>query len=295
MTSSTETEVRADLGIHDPSGARLLVARGWTDTRVRLPAPLVRLRVDPAHELLSEPWSPGPAAVAATLTCRQVNLDRVLPGGDDGLWTDVVASLVLGAAERAEWRRLRGTPRARRWLAGRIAAKDAVRCLPAGDLAGALPADLPLDVDDLGAPTVRDRAGTGYPVTIAHTGALAVAVVDPHGSRIGVDIELLSRAPAGLGASVVSPEESRDAGLGELDDEAALRLWCAKEAAAKSLGHGLPAGPASMLVRTADPLTGVVELSPGPTLEAVDASLRGTHVVADTVRDHDLIVAIAHR
>lgn len=283
--------VTADLAAYDSLGHVTLRAIGWTDTRVRLPAALFRLRVDPAHELLSEPW---PVGADGSLVCRLVRLDDRLLGNDHGLWLEVLASLVLSRAERVTWRRVRESPRALGWLAGRIAAKDAARCPVGRPRLAVCAADLPIDADPLGAPQL---AGTESPmsVSISHYGDSSVAVVDHGGDPVGVDVESLSRKPSGLAGAVIGPAEQEAAGLPEPGPELALRLWCAKQAAAKAFGIGMPDGPESVRVTASDHDGSSLQVVPGQAVLALRPILRGAHAAVRVTRQHDLITAIARR
>jgi malonyl CoA-acyl carrier protein transacylase/phosphopantetheinyl transferase len=294
VRSVAEASIQADIEVHDAQERRLLQVTGWSDTRVRLPAALLRLRVDPARTLLSEDWVVPVAGVEQPLTCRRLRLDERMLREDGGIWLDVLASLVLSRSERSVWRGIRTTRRAMSWLAGRVAAKDVVRCAPDGPGRVTLPADLPVEIDDLGAPRIGSADSHSPAISISHTGGWGVAVAAGHG-RVGIDIELLHQAPVGLGDMVVAPEEAEAAGLGAISAERALRLWCAKEAAAKALGHGMPAGPASILVTASDPDATTLELAPGPTLLATDARTHGARIRVHTTRDDDVIAAIAER
>jgi malonyl CoA-acyl carrier protein transacylase/phosphopantetheinyl transferase len=286
----TDETVLADLELRDEARRRVWHATGWEDTRARMPAGLLRLRVDPANTWLSETW---PWPDADEVTCRRLSLAHRLPASDAAFWLDVVASLVLARGEREEWQRVRRTRRARTWLGGRIAVKDAVRRATGSRC---FPADVPVNVDRQGAPHVPlGSAGTGTAVSISHRGPWAVAVAAPGARGVGVDVELVSEQPAELGRAVLSPGEAEACGLGPVQGEAALRLWCAKEASAKALGHGLPAGPPSMVVLEATPDASRVRLTPGPSLVSLDPALAGEQLTARTTRDHDLIAAIARR
>jgi malonyl CoA-acyl carrier protein transacylase/phosphopantetheinyl transferase len=286
----THDSVVADLELHDATHRRLWRATGWQDTRARLPAGLLRLRIDPAGTELSEEW-PWPPAEVGEVTCRRALLGQRLPASDASFWLDVLASLVLSRSERETWRQVRTTRRARDWLAGRVAVKDAVR-RSSGSAHRGYPADVEVTVDRHGAPLVE---GASLAVSISHRGSYAVAVAAPGARGIGIDLELLSEQPAALGDAVLSPGEAEACGLGPVSGETALRLWCAKEAAAKALGHGLPSGPMSLVVVDAEPDASRVRLVPGSPLVALDAELRDEQLTAYTTREHDLIAAIARR
>src|SRR5262249_4879980 len=156
-------------------------------------------------------------------------------------WARVWAGCVLGPTEREQFRALR-TPEPRRveWLAGRSAAKDAVRGLLREqhglDLA---PADIEIVPDEQGRPTVQGAWLTPaigqVAVSIAHRAGWAVAVAGLHrpgerGDQLHLGIDLESRTP--LPADVVETafDASERAVIGtvgaELRDDWVLRCWC---------------------------------------------------------------------
>ena len=202
------------------------------------------------------------------MTCRRLSLEERVPAAEAVFWLDVLASLVLSRTERQEWREVRATRRARAWLGGRIALKDAVRRCTGSR---GFPADVPVTADRLGAPHVTGDLA----VSISHRGSWAVAAAAPGARGVGIDVELLSEQPAGLGQAVLSPGEAEACGLGPVGGEVALRLWCAKEAAGKALGRGLPSGPTSLVVVEAEPDASRVRLTPGASLVAADDQLAG--------------------
>jgi phosphopantetheinyl transferase len=70
-----------------------------------------------------------------------------------------------------------------------------------------------------------------------------------------------------------------------------LRLWCAKEAAAKALGRGLIGGPQGLLARQLDASTGIVKMVLSGEMARQFPELRDTDLFAYTAREGDLIVA----
>jgi phosphopantetheinyl transferase len=79
---------------------------------------------------------------------------------------------------------------------------------------------------------------------------------------LGVDLERLGRMkPPTEKVAFTAVERSLLDTFEERDREAwALRLWCAKEAAAKATGRGFAAGVHAFAVQHADPLGGAVYL-----------------------------------
>ena len=156
----------------------------------------------------------------------------------------------LGPLELNEWNsRQRNPGRARDWLAGRMAAKCAVHLfIHHGRRMGFNPGDVEILTGESGAPLPAGlwrRGRRRIPdLSIAHTRGVAAALAGEKVGGIGPGIDV-ERTDRSLGErfirTVYTPwEESR---LQAMDKEARriwrLRLWCAREAAAKGLGLGL--------------------------------------------------------
>src|SRR4030095_10379221 len=103
--------------------------------RFDLPQPAFRALLDPASSRLSRKWPGVPlvteSADANRVVAYTIGLDAFPPGwlhAHGGMWSRVLAALMLGRRERAIWYSLKVPERRRlEWLLGRIAAKDAVR------------------------------------------------------------------------------------------------------------------------------------------------------------------------
>jgi 3-oxoacyl-(acyl-carrier-protein) synthase/phosphopantetheinyl transferase len=158
----------------------------------------------------------------------------------DAITRDYFARRYLTARE---WKVFRDLPERRKedWLAGRVAAKDAVRRLLWERGAGPLwPIEVEIAAGSDGAPEVRAPGGLDLRVSISHAGGRAMAMV-AEGTDPGVDIETIEPRPPELDRSAFTERErgwlsSRpDA---ERDGWRA-RLWAAKEAAAKRRRTGL--------------------------------------------------------
>jgi phosphopantetheinyl transferase len=190
------------------------------------------------------------------------------PGGWVGLterWPDaasreLVARRYLGASEREEYRT--HAPRGRRqWLMGRIAAKDAVRrWLWARGEGPLFPVEVTIAADQHGRPSVKLPGTPKVFVSIAHSGALAVAIA--HEEAVGINMAIvercnpelemiaLSQQERALLARVISvvgddPERARS--------EAFTRFWAAKEAVSKAnQGTGLIGDPPTFEICAVD-------------------------------------------
>jgi phosphopantetheinyl transferase len=85
-------------------------------------------------------------------------------------------------------------------------------------------------------------------VTLAHTGESAVAIAS-RDAAIGVDLEAVGAVGEQVAAaSFDAGERSAIAGFHGEHDERLARAWCAKEAAGKALGTGLPSGPRDVVL-----------------------------------------------
>ena len=206
---------------------------------------------DPLHSIIgcSQPSLAGLADGADAAECVLFD-SGILP--PDGSTMDWLADYLLTAGEREIWQMGERTDdrRKREWLAGRIAAKDAVRLLMErhnGVVLG--PRDIEIARSAEGRPFVRGLekwladGSLFVPVSISHTQGMAVAlaVLTRSDTTVGIDAEKIERREAGFEEMVFSAEELADLhGFKGLErDVEVTRLWCAREAAAKVLGSGL--------------------------------------------------------
>lgn len=211
----------------------------------------------------------------------------------------VTAKVTLSPPEWDEFRAGAGhEQRQTEWLFGRLAAKDAVRVLwHARHGERLFPADIVIERDGHGRPVARPRGpGSFEPfptISLAHTEDVAagLAAVAPHA---GIDVERIRPRDAGFESIAFDDDERRLLDrLGPDRDEWIARLWCAKEAVAKGLGRGLVDGSKAVAVRHADRETGVVKVALGPTLAGIFPEWSADRMIAHTVRDDDLVVAVS--
>lgn len=248
-------ELRSTLDVVGADGRLWARFEGWDDRRFDLPAAAHQALVRPATASLSQPCE-VPAAMGGDPSARRIGLDTFPAGwlnAHGGLWRRVIAALVLSAREREVWRSTT-LPEARRleWLLGRVAAKDAVRAqLRRRSGLDVRPADVEILADARGGPVVTPLAGVAHPpvVSISHVegAALAMAGDGDTLTGIGVDLERAGRMTPAMEQVAFSPEER--AALDVVADDRqrwAMRLWCAKEAFAKSTGCAV--GPVSRAV-----------------------------------------------
>lgn len=179
-------------------------------------------------------------------------------------WFDATLGSALSPAERDGWPSgLRALRRDRQRLLGRLAAKHVVARLILATTGAQLGLhDIQVLASEAGRPVVRIAGGDrlwGAPavVSIAHSGAVAAAIgsLHPDVRSVGIDLEL-RRSPDALVRLGFTSTERRLIEASEPAEQVDLvmRLWCAKEAAAKAWGTGLGAlgGPRSVAVTLVD-------------------------------------------
>ena len=167
------------------------------------------------------------------------------------------------------WNGLR-MPETRRieWLLGRAVAKDAVRAFLRERTNLLLePADVEILPDANGRPTVQGNWAAALDavpvVSVSHTGGIAVAIAGDQllVAGVGVDIETIGRMSEAVEQIAFTAEElALIAGHRAASEDWSLRLWCAKEAAAKATGLGMLGGPRTLVVQEMDATSGVVRL-----------------------------------
>ena len=282
-----DRQVRSDLDVIGADGRLWARFEDWEDRRFDLPDDAFQALMQPASARLSHPWPVANSAVETHgVTAFRIGLDAFPPGwlhAHGGMWSRVLGALVLGRRERAIWYGLKVPERRRlEWLLGRIAAKDAVRNYLQNRFHLNLhPADVEILPDVTGRPLVSGSWTSQLSrvplVSISHVDGSAVAVVaDGDGvSGVGVDLERSGRMKPGMESMAFSGREREllDSLDGDERQAWALRLWCAKEAAAKSLGGEVgPVSPAlaiehidrergTLVLRYVAPNAGAVTLS----------------------------------
>jgi acyl transferase domain-containing protein/phosphopantetheinyl transferase len=259
----------------DPAATELAAPRVWSfdcvdgEGRVLMRGDhLVNLffRVPTAyHEVRTDPlqgWLGAPVAEIGEVLLWDVPMmaeDFLAQSG--AICLRIMAHALLGPVERDEWRVLEGPLRRKReWLFGRGALKEAVRAWVHRQTGHLLyPSDIVVQHDALGAPFVSgawcDTLIAAPRVSLSHNVNTCLAAVAPPDRPVGVDLEETGRLrQPELMADALAPEEAslvqglQGAELGER----LLRLWCAKEAAAKCLGTGLLGQPSAFVVSAAD-------------------------------------------
>jgi phosphopantetheinyl transferase len=273
----------------DVHGQPLVRITNLTNVFFPVPMRFYEVRHDPQHGWLGHPTRvPGRDAV---LLWELEMLSDAFCSQSSGIFLRILAHAHLDAQERQAWHGLTGNVRRRReWLLGRACIKEAVRYWiyqSTGELLH--PSDVVVLHDELGAPYVdgwwRESLIDAPSISLSHDASrCTVALADPV-SRVGVDREAIGRIrrPELVAEALTPTEKGLLEGLDEPSvQDRLLRIWCAKEAAAKFLGVGLKGVPALFEVSFAD---------------ASDHSAWVAHaessVWVDLIRDETSIIALA--
>jgi len=173
-----------------------------------------------------------------------VQLRRIadIPNGflDQGgaIWLRALAHIMLSKEEKDTWYALsdKGTRR-KEWLLGRVVAKEAVRSYADQYYSLILsPRDIEVIPSALGKPMIICDAlakKNALPdISISHSLTTAIAAVVPKGMTVGIDLELIHKKEESYNVGLVFDQEEKEL----LQGRSLLPFFCAKEAAAKSLG-----------------------------------------------------------
>jgi acyl transferase domain-containing protein/phosphopantetheinyl transferase len=299
--------IRSDIELVDSSGRLQYRFEGWEDRRFHVPVGLWQLRISPQKAFLSEPWEIPRSLVSNSrdlACCRIAGMSEVLDSSL-GIWTNVLAHIILSRRERQEWRAMQAThvlPKRRQdWLLGRCVAKDAVRLLIRERFQADLcPADVEIVPDTNGRPEVRGAwtGKLGSPtVSLSHCGgtAIALASLDPT-SLVGVDMESLSRSENFEHLAFADQERQVVASLNaDQHPEWFLRLWCAREAVSKALGQGFGQGMDALLATGVSTDTGLVEVRVKHGLLQQFPELSGKTFDAHTARHENFIYSMVYQ
>jgi acyl transferase domain-containing protein/phosphopantetheinyl transferase (holo-ACP synthase) len=178
-----------------------------------------------------------------------------------GIFLKILAHIFLNSQERISWQELEPNLTLQmQWLFGRACIKEAVRFWIHQQTGQLLyPSDVMVLHDDLGAPYVDGWwNGDIVPapeVSLSHNKHISVVAVEFPSIRVGIDIEHIERIKRTdliQGALAAREQEMLRAYRDEDLKQRLLRLWCAKEAAAKYLGTGLQGMPQAFNVSFLD-------------------------------------------
>lgn len=272
----------------DADGQVLLRASGFVNLFFRAPTAY--------HEFRTDPWA---ATLGAPLALGDSDADRLvweLPlmaedfcAQSGAICLRVLAHALLSPQERRQWQDMQATPKRRReWLFGRAAVKEAVRHWVERHTGERLFAtEVDVVVEPQGGLTVdgwwTQQLVAAPRVSLSHNAEFCVAVVAPTDMPVGIDIESYGRLrdPALVAQSFDPSEAGWLSGLqGEALEAAVLRMWCAKEAAAKCLGMGLQGDPSAFRIRAADQALERLDVEHGAQKVQVDVMARPGGVLA---------------
>jgi acyl transferase domain-containing protein/phosphopantetheinyl transferase (holo-ACP synthase) len=243
----------------DGEGRVLMRGRDLVNLFFVVPHEYHAVRMDPLNGLFGRPLELVDDSSVALWEVPLMSEEFLAQSG--AICLRILAHATLGPVERDEWRALQGHLRRKReWLFGRAALKEAVR-LWVHEQTGHLlyPSDIVVRHDELGAPLVSGWWGESLiappRVSLTHKANTCVVAVGAPDQPVGVDLESLDslRQPELMIDSLAPAERPLVQGLqGAALGERLLRLWCAKEAAAKCLGLGLQGQPSNYVVSPLD-------------------------------------------
>lgn len=258
----------ANIQVSDGQGRLLIDIAGWEELDTEVSARFHRFTLRPTEnfatlEMPSALLGNGPAIVIGAIAS---GFPHGLFEANHELWLKTLAFTVLSPSERDEWIDMKGAATRRiEWLLGRVAAKDAVRryLLMHHQMLCAA-ADIPVWADDSGKPhphgAWRDQVPVNLDLSIAHTPGLIIAAVAAN-ARIGIDLERIGRdLSEDFTQGVFTTEEHEIAAHSGDGPTTMLRFWCAKEALSKALGTGIRYSPSDLHVRSADLVSGRIEM-----------------------------------
>lgn len=274
----------------DGQGRVLMRGHDLVNLFFRVPAAYHEVRMDPLNGWLGQPFE-GPAETDILLW-QVPMMSEEFCSQSGAICLRIMAHALLAPQEREQWKGLQNAhPRRRReWLFGRAALKEVVRHWVQQQTGHLLfPSDVVVQPDEQGAPRVGGSwtqwVGTAPEVSLSHSGGRCLAALGFPGQSVGVDLEEIGRIrqPEQLRASLTPHEQGLLQGLqGAALDERLLRVWCAKEAVAKSLGRGLQGRPEDFVVVSHDGGFDTVVVDHG-----------GRAHEARLARDGDWVVAVA--
>jgi malonyl CoA-acyl carrier protein transacylase/phosphopantetheinyl transferase len=234
----------------DKEGQPLFRVSNLVNIYFAVPNRFYVIRRDPLNGWLGHPAKTDPNQ---NITLWQLpGLTEEFCSQSSGIFLRILAQIFLSFEERVEWRKLTiNNRRKREWLLGRACVKEAVRYWIFQQTGTLLySSDIVVLHDEMGAPYV-DGWWNGDllqapQVSLSHTAQLSLAAVTAPHHPVGVDVEHIGGVKNSdlLEGSLSETERAALHGLNGNDvSEKVLRMWCAKEAAAKYLGTGLKGRP----------------------------------------------------
>lgn len=245
---------RWDFEVLDGQGQPLLRLANLVNVFFAVPHRFYEVRRSPLDGALGEAVASPQAEV---LLWQLPHLAEEFCAQSASIFLRMLAHATLGEPERAEWAALEGSLAWRRqWLLGRLCLKEAVREWVQRQTGERLhTADIWVGHLEQGGPFIDGpwcAEFTPPTISLSHNANGSLAAVAPPGWQVGVDHEAIGRVqrPELLHSALTAGERGFVAGLdGAALQARLLRLWCAKEAAAKWTGLGLQGQPAAYDVR----------------------------------------------
>jgi phosphopantetheinyl transferase len=296
-----DATILSDFRLYAPDGTLFADLTGLRHRRIIMPEIMHHFRGS-REVLLSTPWE-LPVAAASPAdhpACSLLRSELVdLAGSDGEVLLAVLAHIILSRRERRHWYEMQAAAKRRReWLLGRLVAKETIRrLLRKMGREDVWSADIEIVPDKNGRPEVAGswlpEGGCRLAFSVSHTdhAFAALAACLPGDGAVGLDMEEDGREPdeAFLAFSFTDEERKIIAG----DRITALRCWCAKEAAAKALGFGLPGGPRDLMITGYEERTGAVSLRPSGVLAGEYGQETDGEVRAFTGLADGLVAAVA--
>ncbi|MFC1888307.1 beta-ketoacyl synthase N-terminal-like domain-containing protein [Thermodesulfobacteriota bacterium] len=290
--------IQAELDLIGGDGRPWVKIQGWRHRRFVIPIDLYDFWKFPRKQLLSKKVNAGGTDFPA---CNNMICLRVghYPEINNTIWEKSTAYLYLNNDEKRIYREKMAPGKKRsQWLAGRIAAKDAVRAMLKKNCGVEyFPADIEIEDGRSGKGTPASN-GTGNDgktplFSIAHAGEFTVAAAvwsDP-ASRLEIEARPLDENGTGRSRETLETEEARMLETLQHDarTEWMARFSCAKEAASKAVGHDSTDDPKRFVVSHYDEKSGDIRLG-----EAGDP-VEEKSLIVYTHREGEYILAICHK
>lgn len=293
-------QVSSDIDMIGEDGQPWMRLEAWEDKRFDLPSTTYAFLLSPVKAMPSIPWNTPLDSFpdADSFFCRR---SKTLFHGDEGFWKRVIAHLILNHNERQVFSDLgKSEKRQTQWLMGRLVAKDAVRMFLKQRYEMELgPVDVEIAQDEYGCPVPRgawSKEIESVPaLSLAHTKGIDVAIAGHQhaGQKVGIDVEEIRSLEQEFETTAFAPKEIEllDSVTESARQQWVIRLWSAKEAAAKALGRGLTDGPQSLAVQALDAETGIVKITLKGKLAERFPDLARTAMIVYTGREEKHIFA----
>ncbi|VUD47114.1 Narbonolide/10-deoxymethynolide synthase PikA2, modules 3 and 4 [Thalassocella blandensis] len=231
----------SDLQLIDHEQKINVVIEGWETRRFTMDKDFMVNSFSVQKRLVSQSWPQG--------------FVMFLDNYEKANTRDYMVKCMLTIEERREYESL-PPRRKRQWLAGRIAAKDAIRhtIWQRDGVSELFPKELIIESDEFGKPIAKSNISETYKnhlqISIAHKDKIAVAIA--HENAVGIDIECIEAKSDNFVTVSMASDELKFIETGSTceatKDEIVTRMWSAKEAVAKKLGTGLQGKPKSFVV-----------------------------------------------